>query len=189
MTASSAPFGVRPVVHGRGGTVRSVGVPSGIASGTVSSIYTGDPVFLQASGRLVVAAAASAMYGIFAGVDYTDATGYVHRGAYWPGGTTATNVTAYVWRDPDIIFEVQADGSIPLTALGDTADLVRTGSGSAPSGQANAPLSSALAGAGNTSNFKIVGFNTQPNNAPGDTYTIVQVIMNDTAGFTPGAGV
>ena len=94
-----------------------------------------------------------------------------------------------MWRDPDIIFEVQADGAIPQTALGDTADLVRTGSGSTRDGQANSPLSSALAGAGNTSNFKIVGFNTQPNNTVGDTYTIVQVIMNDLAGFTPGAGV
>ena len=189
MTASSAPFGVRPVVHGRGGTIRSVGVPNGIVTGTTSNIYTGDPVFLQASGRLVVAAAASAMYGIFAGCDYTDATGRPNRSAYWPGGTTATNITAYVWRDPDIIFEVQADGAIPQTALGDTADLVRTGSGSTRDGQANSPLSSALAGAGNTSNFKIVGFNTQPNNTVGDTYTIVQVIMNDLAGFTPGAGV
>ena len=60
------------------------------------------------------------------------------------------------------------------TAVGDQADFVNPGTGSATTGLGTCAISSTLAGAGVQAQLRIVGFSLAPDNAPGDAYTVVQ---------------
>lgn len=170
-----APFGFRPAFH-PSGLDRAMKYAIAAAYGT--AIYKGSPVILNTNGTVVIGTAAADLLGIFAGVQYVDATGKPCYSNYWPAGQTLLTGTvpeAWVYTDPDIVYEVQADGSIPQTAIGDQADVTNVGSGSTSTGLSTATLSSTLAGAGVQAQFRIVGFGQQLDNAPGDAYTVVQV--------------
>lgn len=172
MSATLAPFGFRPADHPTGNARAK---PYTIASAYGTAIYKYSPVILNTNGTITIGTTAADLIGVFAGVEYTDSTGKPTWSNYWPASTTATNITAYVWDDPDLIYDVQANGSVAQTAVGDQADVVNPGNGSTSTGLSSAALNSTLAGAGVQAQFRIVGFNRDPNNAIGDTYTVVQV--------------
>lgn len=175
MSSTLAPFGFRPAYH-PSGLDRAKKYTIAAAYGT--SIYKGTPVILNTNGTIVIGTAAADLLGIFAGVEYIDALGKPTLSNYWPAGQTlqANSVpVAWVYDDPAIIYEVQADGSIAQTAIGDQADVSNVGNGSTQTGLSAATLSAVLAGAGVQAQFRIVGFGQYVDNAPGDTYTIVQV--------------
>lgn len=175
MSATSAPFGLRPAYHPTG-LDRAKKYTIAAAYGT--AIYKGSPVILNTNGTIVVGTAAADLLGVFAGVEYIDALGKPTLSNFWPAGQTiqANSVpTAWVYDDETITYEIQADGSIPQTAIGDQADLTSPGAGSTSTGLSAATLSATLAGAGVQAQFRIVGFGQQVDNAPGDAFTIVQV--------------
>lgn len=171
MSATSAPFGFRPVYH-----------PSGldraknytIASAYGTAIYKGDPVILNTNGTVTIGTAAADLLGHFDGVEYTDSTGKPTWSNYWPAATVATEITAWVWDDQDIVYDVQSSGSIAATAVGDQAD-VNNISGSSSTGLSTSTLNSTLAGAGSQGQYRILGLSPYPDNAWGDAYTIVRV--------------
>ena len=68
MSSSNAPFGLRPAFH-PSGLDRAQALAGGIASGYATDILKGQPVKLNSSGVLVVAAAGDAFQGAFAGVE------------------------------------------------------------------------------------------------------------------------
>jgi len=178
MSATSAPFGFRPAYN-------PIGLDRAkkytIASAYGTQIAKGMPVILNTNGTIVAGTAAADIVGIFAGCEYIDSnTGKPVVSPYWPAGQVATNIVAWVWDDPNNVYEVQADGSIAQTAIGDQADVsnVSNVTGSAAIGGnvlSAATLSASLAGAGVQAQFRIVGFGQQVDNAPGDAFTIVQV--------------
>lgn len=172
MSATSSPFGFRPADNPTG-TSRSK--PYTIASAYGTALYKYNPVILNTNGTITAGTTGADLLGIFAGVQYTDSTGKPTWSNYWPASTTATSITAYVWDDPDLIYDVQANGSVAQTAIGDQADCVNPTSGSSSTGLGSSGLNSTLAGAGSQGQFRIVGFNLDPNNAVGDAYTTVQV--------------
>lgn len=172
MSATSAPFGFRPVFHPTGNTR---GKPFTIASGYGTTIYKNMPVILNTNGTITAGTAAADILGTLVGVEYTDSTGKPTYSNYWPASTVATNITAYVNDDPDTVYEVQADGSIAQTAIGDQADISNATNGSTSTGLSSCTLSATLAGAGVQAQFRIVGFGQAPDNAIGDAYTVVQV--------------
>lgn len=175
MSATSAPFGFRPAYHPSGLDRASKFT---IASAYGSVIYKGMPVILNTNGTVVQGAAASDLLGVFAGVEFVDPTGRPVLSNYWPAGQAVLSGTApvaWVYADEKIVYEVQADGSIPQTAIGDQADVSNVTAGSVQTGLSAATLSATLAGAGVQAQFRIVGFGQQVDNAPGDAFTIVQV--------------
>lgn len=175
MSAVSAPFGFRPVLH-PSGTMRPTKYT--IAGSYGSAIYNGMPVILATNGTITAGTAAADLLGVFAGCEYIDATGKPNVSPNWPAAQSilaGTEAIAYVYDNPSTLFEVQADGSIAQTAVGDQADMSNATAGSALTGQSQATLSATLAGAGAQAQFRIIGFGKGSDNAPGDAFTVVQV--------------
>lgn len=173
MSASSAPFGFRPSYFPTGLDRAS---KYAIAAAYGTAMYKGQPCILNTNGTVVVGTAAADLLGIFNGCEYVDASGKPWVSTFWPAGQTVLSGTvpvAWVWDAPDVIYEVQADGSIPQTAIGDQADVSNVGNNA--NGLSTCTLSSTLAGAGVQAQFRIVGFNGNVDNLPGDAFTIVQV--------------
>jgi hypothetical protein len=131
MSSSNAPFGLRPAFH-PSGLDRAQALADGIASAYNTDILKGQPVKLNSSGNIVVAAAGDAFQGAFAGVEWTDTTGRRRVNNSWPANTAyqAGSCVAYFYNDPNILYEIQAAGSLAQTSVGDMADLSNTTAGS-----------------------------------------------------------
>jgi hypothetical protein len=180
MSATNAPFGLRPAFH-PSGLDRAQALAGGIASAYSTDILKGQPVKLNSSGVIVVAAAGDSFQGAFAGVEWTDTTGRRRVSNYWPANTAYTtgSCVAYFYNDPNIVYEIQADGSLAQTSIGDQADLSNTTAGSSTTGLSQCTLSTTLVGAGNSAQMRIVDLAPYPDNAWGDTYTVVRVTINE----------
>ena len=106
MSSTSAPYGFRPSFH-NSGQMRPKAYT--IASTYAASIFSGDPVKLISDGTVQLGSSDGTrsgttdgviLLGIFAGVEYNDATGKPTISPFWPSGTTGTNIVAYVYDDP-----------------------------------------------------------------------------------------
>jgi len=179
MSATNAPFGLRPAFH-PSGLDRAQALANGIASAYNTDILKGQPVKLDSNGNIIVAAAGDSFQGAFAGVEWTDTTGRRRVSNYWPANTAyqTGSCVAYFYNDPLIVYEIQAAGSLAQTAIGDQADLSNTTAGSTTTGLSQCTLSTTLAGAGNTAQMRIVDLAPYPDNAWGDAYTVVRVTVN-----------
>ena len=179
MSATNAPFGLRPAYH-PSGLDRAVTLTDGIASAYNTAILKGQPVKLNTSGNIVVAAAGDSFQGAFAGVQFTDSTGRARVSNNWPANTAYTtgSCVAYYYNDPNIVYEIQAAGSLAQTSVGDMADLSNTTAGSTTTGLSACTLSTTLVGAGNSAQMLIRDLAPYPDNAWGDAYTIVRVSIN-----------
>lgn len=174
MSATSAPFGMRPSFH-PSGLDRAVVLADGITSGYASNILKGQPVALNTSGVIIIATAGSAYQGAFAGVEFTDTTGRRRVSNYWPASTTGTSITAYYYSDPNIVYDIQADGSLAQTSIGDQANFTNIAAGSTTTGLSACTISTSLAGTSAVGDMRIIGLYNAVDNAWGDAYTIVQV--------------
>lgn len=177
MSATAFPFGVRPVYHPTG-LVRPATFT--IASGYATSIFKDDPVILNTNGTITVGTAAAALLGTFAGCEYTDATGKPNYSNFYPAGQTiqaGSVITCYVVTGDETVFEVQAQGSLTQSSVGDEADIVYT-AGSTATGLSGVALSTVLAGAGLQKQWRIIGFGQDPDNAAGDAFTVVRVVLS-----------
>jgi len=108
MANTDNPTGFRPVRHRNG--ARIVQNAYSIASGYTEDIFKGDPVALTGTGTNIALSAAddTNAIGIFAGCEWTPTNGGKRVfSKYWPDDQTGTDIVAYVWDDPQIIFEVQ----------------------------------------------------------------------------------
>ena len=177
MSATSAPFGFRPAYN-------PIGLERAkkytIASAYNTQIPKGAPVILNTNGTITMGTAAADIVGVFAGCEYVDNVGKPTESSFWPANQVATQIVAWVYDDPNEVFEVQSDGSIAQTAVGDQADVsnVAAVTGSAAIGGnvlSAATLSATLAGAAAQAQFRIVGFGQAVDNLPGDAFTVVQV--------------
>jgi hypothetical protein len=180
MSATNAPFGMRPAFH-PSGLDRAQAIAGGIASGYSSDILKGQAVKLNSSGNIVQAAAGDSFQGAFAGVEWTDTTGRRRVSNYWPASTAyqTGSCVAYFYNDPNIVYEIQADGSLAQTAIGDMADLSNATAGSTTTGLSACTISTTLVGSGNSAQLQIVDLAPYVDNAWGDAYTIVRVTINE----------
>ena len=122
-------------------------------------------------------------------MEWTDTTGRRHVSNNWPASTAyqTGSCIAYFYNDPLIVYEIQADGSVAQSAIGDEADLSNTTAGSTVTGLSQATLSSTLAGAGNSAQCRILDIAPYADNAWGDDYVIVRVNISEYQ-FAPAAG-
>jgi hypothetical protein len=179
MSASLAPFGLRPITH-QSGLIRPRGLYQGIATGYATDLYMGTPVLMTTAGVLNVAVNGSDMIGVFDGVEYVDSNGrrqYVKR---WTASTvpTGTDWIAYFYDDPVATYEIQCNGSLAQTSIGDQLNFDATqtaGLGNNTTQLSSAAASPTLAGAAAQGMLRIVDLSTYVDNAWGDAFTIVKV--------------
>jgi hypothetical protein len=179
MSSTNAPFGMRPAFH-PSGLDRAQALADGILSGYTSDILKGQPVKMDTSGQIQVAAAGDAFLGAFAGVEWTDTTGRRRVNNSWPANTAyqTGSCIAYFYSDPNIVYEIQAAGSLAQSSIGDEANLSNTTAGSATTGLSQATLSTSLAGSAANAQMRIIDLAPLVDNAWGDAYTVVRATIS-----------
>jgi hypothetical protein len=191
MSSTSAPFGLRPAFH-PSGLDRAQALAGGIVSGYASNILKGQPVQYGTTansgtiGTIIAAAATGAIAGAFAGVQWTDTTGRARVSNYWPANTayTAGSCVAYFYNDQNIVYEIQADGSMAQTTIGNEYNFTNITAGSTTTGLSQATLGSATAvGNGVQGQLRVVDLAPYVDNAWGDSYTIVRVVVANSQFF------
>jgi hypothetical protein len=178
MSSTNAPFGLRPAYH-PSGLDRATALADGIVSGYTSSILKGQPVKLDTSGVIQAAAAGDAFLGAFSGVEWTDTTGRRRVSNYWPANTAyqTGSCIAYYYDDPNIVYEIQADGSLAQTSVGAESDLSATTAGSTTTGLSQCTISTSVVAAGSGAQMRIINLAPYPGNAWGDSFTIVRATV------------
>ena len=191
MSATAAPYGARPI-----GTLSANGSFSGkvrhikIASGYAANIYTGVFVKLVSAGTIEKDTGTATMtpVGIFMGCAYTDPTSkQLTFNQRWPTGTVAADAVGYVIDDPNVIFQMQANGTIAQTALGENAQGVQT-AGSDSIGQSKNAVNATTATTA-TLPLRIIDFVSGPDSVVGDSFTDVICKFNAGHQYSNTTGV
>ncbi|MFM7012388.1 MAG: hypothetical protein ACKO0Z_24195 [Betaproteobacteria bacterium] len=195
MSSTSAPYGFRPSYH-NSGQMRPKAYT--ITSTYAASIFSGDPVKLTSDGVIQLGTSDGTrsgttdgitLLGIFAGVQYYDSTGKPTIAPFWTGGTTGTQIVAWVYDDPETIYDVQyANPGTPgtdsvQTAVGGEADWrVASPGGSTSTGISSTYLTALQSTSGQ---FQITGFAYDINDSLTDAYVNVSVRLNEAAYKAP----
>jgi hypothetical protein len=175
MANVDAAFGFVPIRHLSGNGYSRANKYT-ITSGLSENIFTGDLVIITADGVITPHTATEVNnIGVFAGVSYTASDGSYVYAQYFPSGTTATNIIAYVYDDPYTVFKVQSAGTPAQTNIGNCADVV-AGTGSTTTGQSGFEMSGTMSNG--TATCKILGLYESPDNALG-TNAIMEVLINE----------
>jgi hypothetical protein len=180
MSSASTPFGLRPVQLLGGRVYAGAVTHYNIASAYNTSIFSGDAVTMVAAGTVERDTADAAMVpiGVFVGCSYTDATRGFTQSQYWPASQVATDAVAYVVDDPDIIMEVQADGSITQAMVGSNFGMTQTSAGSTATGNSGMHLDASSTATTNTLPVRLISIVDRVGNAAGDAFTNVLVKWN-----------
>ena len=189
MSATSAPFGLRPAFH-PSGLDRAQALAGGITSGYATQILKGQPVAYSASAGVIVPVTANstnaAWSGAFAGVQWTDTTGRARVSNYWPASTayTAGTCVAYFYNDNNIVYEIQAEASMAQTTIGNEYLFTNVTNGSSTTGLSQATLGASTAvGNATQGQMRVVDLAPYVDNAWGDSYTIVRVVNSNSQMF------
>ena len=187
MSSTSAPFGFRASYH-NSGQMRPKAYA--IASTYAANIFSGDPVKLTDNGVIQLGSSDGtrtgttdgiSLLGIFAGCQYLDASGKPTISPFWPSGATGTEIVAWVYDDPETLFDVQYNnpsaGTTVQTAVGEECDwTVASPGGSTQTGLSNTLLTAIQATSGQ---FQITGFGYEINDSLTDAYVVVSVRINE----------
>lgn len=181
MSSTATPYGARPI-----GTTSASGSFTGkvrhyqIASAYGTSIFFGDFVKLVTAGTVEkdTGTTACTPIGIFMGVTYTDPnTNQKTFSQMWTASVVATDAYAYVIDDPDVLFEMQCDGSAAQATLGSNCAVALT-AGSTSIGTSKNVVDISTSATTATLPVRIVDVVATPNNAWADSYTDVVVKFN-----------
>ena len=174
MANADAAFGFIPVRHMSGNAPRTNQYT--ITSGLAENIFTGDLCIITSGGVVTPHSATEVNnIGVFAGVSYTASDGSYVYSEYWPTGTVATDIIAYVYDDPYTVFRVQSAGSPAQTNIGNCADVV-AGAGSTTTGQSGFEISGTMAAGAAT--CKLIALVETPDNAFGAN-AVMEVLINE----------
>jgi hypothetical protein len=182
----SGPYGFRPInlIGGQvfAGATRQIP----IASASATSIFYGDVVRLNTGGtlsRVSTTDSATDAVGIFLGCSFTNpTTKQPLQQQYYPGGTVASDIVAYVCDDPDALFKVAvlssstAVGGLVQTDVGNNVAIYTT-AGSTTSGDSNEGVRNATSDSVTTLPFRIIAGVPETVNASG-SFTEVIVKFN-----------
>jgi len=181
-----APYGFVPInlIGGQvfAGSTRLIPIVS--AYGT--SIFNGDVVALDSNGVIVkdIGTATATPVGIFLGCSYTDPVfGKTFR-QFYPAGTVAADIVAFVCDDPDALFKVAVVsgttviGSVTRSAVGLNSALVQN-AGNTTNGNSRVAISATPA-VTNTLPVRII--DVVPETSPTPT-TYSEVIVKWNAGM------
>lgn len=214
MSAVLQPFGLKPVYHPTG-IDRPVRFDATFWTGSANTkfynsattFYEYQPLTISAAGVVdAVASVASAstntqIYGIFMGAEYNTGTGERRVTKYFVDGLASSTGDANVWfwilTQPDVTFEIQAEGSISNGAIGGQFNfsatagrtptsgiLIGTGGGAGFSTCALNPTEVATGAQGQvrvTNLGRAISYPGTVPNAWGDAFTVVQVQLANTS--------
>ena len=189
MSSTSAPFGFRASFH-NSGQIRPKAYT--IASTYAANIFSGDPVKLVDAGTVQLGTSDGtrsgttdgiSLLGTFAGCQFNDSLGKPTVSPYWPSGTTATEIIAYVYDDPETLFNVQysnpgTPGTTSMqTAVGEEMDWVVA----SPGGSTSTGLSNTQIGVIETTSgqFQLTGFGNEVGDSITDAYIVAIVRINE----------
>ena len=169
MANVDAPFGLRAVGE-LGSDIQNGGTTQyRIASGYGTAIYKGDLVILvTATGTLNVAGGTSSdLVGVFNGCFYNDPTTQKPTWSnYYPGSISPSvgNIDAFVYDDPNKLFEIQAEGSLTYAAaVGKNIDTLYT-AGATINGQSKVEAKDETPTAA-SKQLRIIGPSRDPSNS------------------------
>ena len=133
MALTAAPYGLKPVKRAdgmpyAGATSQYLIDPAGEAT----NLYYGQVVILGADGYIALSTATGAdittnnlggsglgAIGVFVGCEYVNSSGQLVQAQYYPTGTSNGDaIKAYVVDDPNVLFQVQADGAMDQSDIG-----------------------------------------------------------------------
>lgn len=194
MSTTSAPRGLIPV-RKLGGMPYSHGytvykIPDAYAT----AIFNGDPVSMVTTGSTrgtikranetvtaTTVTSSATILGVFLGCEYVDPNSkqMVYK-QYYPGSITPSSgsIWAHIVDDPDMLFEIQADGAIAQTRQGCNASIIQTAVGNTTTGNSGLQLQASSVESTSTLPLRIVDFVGRPETSIGDTYTNVLVRIN-----------
>lgn len=155
MANKDASFGLRPIKHKSGAPYNGSVNPYYIPSTYATALFVGDPVVKTGtSNTAVVSVGGGGKFQIGTLPEINKATagdGNLITGvivAFCPlptnlalqYNTASTERVALVCDDPDVVFEIQADGAIAVTQVGLNANLIFTNAGSTVTGLSGVEL-------------------------------------------------
>lgn len=156
MANVDSPFGLKPVRYRNGKPYNGAATPMYIASSYGTALFIGDPVVKVAAGSNTAAftapGAGSFPVGTLPNIEKATAgdanrvTGVIVGFAPSPSNLSnqynpaSTERVAYVCADPEVVFEIQADGAIPAASIGLNAVFIYTHSGSTATGLSGVEL-------------------------------------------------
>jgi hypothetical protein len=180
MATTATPMGAEPV-----GTLSASGSFTGkvrhikIASGYGTAIFYGDFVKLVNTGTVEKDTGTSTMtpVGVFVGCAYTDpSTNQKTFNQQYPASTAASDIVAYVVDDPNVLMQMQADGSLAQADLGTNLAVVQNAGSTSIGRSKNSTNSTAATTAGLP--LRLIDFVDGPNSAVGDSFTDIIVKFN-----------
>lgn len=187
MSNTQAPFGFRPVRRLDGAQPNYPTTKMTIAYNYGTQIAKGDPVKLNTDGTIILATTSATMRGVFWGCTYYDpGTQRTQWQPKWgaPAGLASTQiVTAYVYDDPNLIFEVQVGATsgnpiITQANVGENFDFGGAGSPNAAGmSVAYANAFTLLTTAALT--WRVYAMSPRVNNDPASNYNTILAVMNN----------
>lgn len=157
-----------------------------IASGLASNLYRGDACIPTNTSKNIDRPGTGAvrLLGVFDGCYYIDSNGDTQYRPRWATGTvplTGSTVDAWVYDDPNLLFEIQADEDIVAADIGAFADIT-LGTGNNLTGVSGDQLDSSQIGSG--ANLKLIDTVPRADNYLGVNYTkcIVAIALHYLAG-------
>jgi hypothetical protein len=170
MSNVNGPNGFRVAMSARGGSANRR-ARYHIAGAYASDIYTGDAVIPTGTSKQINRPGAGnvMLQGIFDGCYYLDPNqSWPQYSRHWPAAqaiVTGSTVDAWVYDDPDTIFEAQASNAFTAAGIGSLADLV-IGTGNAYTRTSGDAIdSTTIDGSGSV--FKIMDTPNRPDNVVG----------------------
>jgi len=207
MANIDAAFGLRPVRRRNGATYHVATTPYYIPSSYGTALFIGDPVVKTGTANtteVTVPGGGSFAPGMLPEINKAAAgdgnmiTGVIVGFAALPNDLTkvynpaSTERVAFVADDPDLIFEIQADGAISAAQVGLNAVLIYTNSGSTTTGLSGVELdtSSDVPAADASNQLTILRVADAPGrNELGSAWTVVEVRINQHTEATGQIGV
>jgi len=193
MANKDAAFGMKPVRMIGGAPYTGGQSRYRIAANYGTSIFQGDMVAQVTGGTVEVHADGGTVpvVGVFNGCMYTDPTsGEQVFSNYYPASTNASDLIAFIIDDENVVYEIQADDTFPVTDLFGNFDIVYTSAGSTNTGISGAELD-VTTGATNTNlPIKAIDISEDPNNSDtGAANTNVLVVIQNSIFGVKSAGL
>ena len=201
MASSATPYGFKAVnlIGGQpyAGSTRQIKIASGydtnIFNGSVVSIVAGGTIEIVTTNGDNSTGFPAGTIGVFVGCTYTDpSTSQITFRQSWPANTVAADAKAYIVDDPDVVFQVQADGAVTQADLGQNVKLAAvqsTSTGDTTTGNSTSAVSATTASTSGFA-FRIVDFVDGPESSVGDAFTDLLVKFNpDSHSYTNKTGI
>lgn len=204
MANNDTPFGLIPIKHRNGAAYNGAVNPYYVPAGYATALFVGDPVVKTGTANTSHVSAPSVgkfNIGTLPAINKATAgtgnpiTGVIVGFAPDPNGLeriynpASTERIALVCDDPDVVFEIQSDGTISAVDVGQNSVLVYTNAGSTVTGQSGAELDKSVLGTTAGHQLSIQRVVNREDNETGSNWTKLEVKINNHTEAHGAAGI